>query len=1017
MDSTSGSFPHDPLLYLEHVVHEIGHYLPSQGPVRTFVHHNTLHHFEGQHFFDAIDSAAEVFGAQTALPEGTYQDFARQGRIAQSDVNRALVEYGVDGSPWLLGGSRRKFIRSLLYGAPQRLSLESLRWRLLERGYLRRFQDDVSPAKIARIMRADQKSTVVQRCEWLERYCERSRSWEVSWLAPLIESLGISEIGEADWRVEHSLGLLWIASTRVADLVHRSANVAGRAARDRLRIRSWVEELINPYLIKFTSSFLDLGLAHLTLTDRSHGLLHTFLSHFRNSSLARPPWLRGDLSPFEGLTGGAALLQLLELEGIAPTEWKEYLLEKALILKGWGGLVYQGERGVAGLAARTTLADFLAVRLLLERMARAYFVEQPYPQRSEVRGSLSSFGAVTGREASEEASQDRATTAYHIFRALQLFPAAGSEVLQLSDGDLQRMVDVVVEYGSARRLRVWQAAYEWNLYSRVAAALLHHNSESGGSVGRAQIQERVPTCQVVCCIDDREESFRRYLEELSPDYQTFGTAGFFGVDAEFHSIYERAAPFCPANVVPSRRVEITAKRGSERRLLGFLKFRTRLLDASMFVENQSRSLLRGWVLALGGLLALVPLSLSTLCPGWMHRVRVYLTKTLLNPADESAVVYAEEQGEDDDGASRFTLDEMAHRVRTLLVTTGLAKQLGPLVVIIGHGSFSTNNPYRSAYDCGACGGRPGRVNSRVFALMANRPDVRERVAAAGVHIPEGTHFVGAFHNTCTDAVEYFDVDALPASHRKLFERFSADVEVARARNAYERCRRFDDVTVHSAAEALAHVESRAHHIAQPRPEYGHATNAICVVGRRACTQGLFLDRRAFLVSYDKSIDPNVTALRNLLRAVIPVCMGINLEYLFSALDNQVYGAGTKLPHNVTSLVGIMTGYCSDLRTGLPAQMVEIHEPTRLMVIVEQEPERLLEIIESEAELGRVIKNHWVTLFAYRAEQNELFVYDHTDTFSRFEEMTVRLPRFSSSLAWVAGKKGHLDFVEIGGAVV
>jgi len=47
-------------------------------------------------------------------------------------------------------------------------------------------------------------------------------------------------------------------------------------------------------------------------------------------------------------------------------------------------------------------------------------------------------------------------------------------------------------------------------------------------------------------------------------------------------------------------------------------------------------------------------------------------------------------------------------------------------------------------------------------------------------------------------------------------------------------------------------------------------------------------------------------MARILSAVIPVCGGINLEYLFSRIDNSVYGAGTKLPHNVIGLLGLLT---------------------------------------------------------------------------------------------------------------
>lgn len=119
-----------------------------------------------------------------------------------------------------------------------------------------------------------------------------------------------------------------------------------------------------------------------------------------------------------------------------------------------------------------------------------------------------------------------------------------------------------------------------------------------------------------------------------------------------------------------------------------------------------------------------------------------------------------------------------------------------------------------------------------------------------------------------------------------------------------------------------HVEERAEHLAQPRPEYGHCTNAVCYVGRRDAVRGLFLDRRAFLVSYDATVDTDDTFLKGQLGAVILVCGGISLEYYFSFVDNEGYGCGTKLPHNVTGLVGVMNGQSSDLRTGLLWQMVE-----------------------------------------------------------------------------------------------
>ncbi|MFM8987038.1 MAG: putative inorganic carbon transporter subunit DabA, partial [Planctomycetia bacterium] len=71
----------------------------------------------------------------------------------------------------------------------------------------------------------------------------------------------------------------------------------------------------------------------------------------------------------------------------------------------------------------------------------------------------------------------------------------------------------------------------------------------------------------------------------------------------------------------------------------------------------------------------------------------------------------------------FTVDEMAGSVRRLLEDVGMTTGFARLVVVLGHGSTSLNNPHESAYDCGACGGGRGGANARAFALMANDPRV------------------------------------------------------------------------------------------------------------------------------------------------------------------------------------------------------------------------------------------------------------------------------------------------------
>ena len=48
-----------------------------------------------------------------------------------------------------------------------------------------------------------------------------------------------------------------------------------------------------------------------------------------------------------------------------------------------------------------------------------------------------------------------------------------------------------------------------------------------------------PAAQVFFCIDEREESMRRALEEVDPDVETFSAAGYFGVAVNYKGIDDR----------------------------------------------------------------------------------------------------------------------------------------------------------------------------------------------------------------------------------------------------------------------------------------------------------------------------------------------------------------------------------------------------------------------------------------------------------------------------------------------
>ncbi|HEV2448424.1 MAG TPA: putative inorganic carbon transporter subunit DabA, partial [Candidatus Sulfopaludibacter sp.] len=620
------------------------------------------------------------------------------------------------------------------------------------------------------------------------------------------------------------------------------------------------------------------------------------------------------------------------------------LQSELLALPGWGGLMRRMEQAPALArheSAPASLMDFLAVRLTMARVAARMGAAEAAPEESPLKTR-------------EKRRLSRAARVYDAARVVSL---SADEVTRLSEAEWMAFLNEVKSCNGLERRRIFHLAYERRHEREILSGLASHRSYRGLSQFAAR-----PAAQVFFCIDEREESMRRALEEADPDVETLSSAGYFGVAIDYKGIDDpHSAAFCPVVVQP-RHAVLEQPKAEDSALLEKRRWRRRLLGGLMRQSFlSSKTLLRGWLSTSAlGLLSAVPLIGHLLAPRRYAQLREWMNKAFLpEPRTELTLMRntAQSQGAMTGLLTGFAPAEKTERVASVLGPAGLTRGFARLVVVLGHGSTSLNNPHESAHDCGACGGRRGGPNARLFAAMANRAEVRERLRERGIRIPADTWFIGGYHDTCSDDVELYDLEALPATHAADLDRVRASLDRAKARNAHERSRRFESCSPQaSAQDALRHVEERSEHLAEPRPEYGHCTNAVCIIGRRRLTRGLFLDRRAFLASYDAGQDPDGQSLGAVLAAVVPVCAGISLEYYFSFVDNGRYGCGTKLPHNVTGLVGVMDGHASDLRTGLPWQMVEIHEPVRILFVIEASPKLLMKALDASPALKQLLVN-------------------------------------------------------------
>jgi uncharacterized protein YbcC (UPF0753/DUF2309 family) len=688
-------------------------------------------------------------------------------------------------------------------------------------------------------------------------------------------------------------------------------------------------------LTKWLGTFLDQGRAEWSMPNREQGFYEAFRAVARHD---------GDIPDAAAITDlpDRPVDAIRErLEAYPAGEWDDILAFHLAALPGWTGFIRQrvAEESAWQSTYPITLPGYLAVRLTL----------------------LNLFDA-------------------------PLTPPEGAG----AGGDVDD--DAEIRDDRVPLPEVWLSAWEATYRSELVDPI----TDASESLAGDATDDR-PDAQLVFCIDTRSEIIRRHIEAAG-DYDTHGYAGFFGIPMRYSEYDSKVTvDACPPIVDARHRIAdcpantADDDRGVYDRWHATLDAGKRAVTRLKYNAATAFSFVEGAGVGYGTALAA-----RTLLPG---RVYDLLATTDDRVPDDHA--FCEPTLDGDSGTGHelpvgLTLEERVEYAATAFELMGW-EQFARVVVFAGHASQTANNPFDSSLDCGACAGNPGGPSARVLATICNDDAVRAKLRERGIEIPEDTVFVAGEHNTTTDEVELYDGD-VPESHAADIEQLRDDLEVARAGAAAERAEDMGAVTDRAddlgadADSGVRETERRAADWAETRPEWGLAGNAAFVIGPRELTDGLDLDGRSFLHSYDWSTDPDGEALEAIMAGPMVVTQWINAQYYFATVDNGVYGSGSKVTHNPVGNVGVYQGNGGDLMTGLPLQSLmsadddPYHQPLRLSAVIHAPVDRVTDVLAEQDDLAELLDNGWLSLMVVDPEQ------DH------------RAFHYEKSLEWVPAEK-------------
>jgi uncharacterized protein YbcC (UPF0753/DUF2309 family) len=936
--------------------------IPHYWPIGSFIHHNPLKGFEHLHFKEGLSKAKSIFGGKVYMDSSYYMQEYNDGKIDttifEKNINKILSE---------------KSLNIPLTFAKTFLMEVSPKWNSLRIEFISKNE------KIDTSLYSYLKENSVY-------------SNESVWLDKLTKHMTLYEINDALF----------------------AYNKKDEVEKD---------------IIEFISRFLDEDQTTLNMPNRDLGMFEAF-KLYENFSYERS---------VEDYV--QEMLKELAVEDV-----ESYFLTHLLKLHGWAGFIKyrsEDENYASQEEYPSSLIEYIAIRLHNEvksvknshLKSFSEFNEYSNKNQSDVilqilKHKNMLFGAEL--DALEENEETSKVLAEYIRKELNLDALQiqhSNEVLQ-SDLPLTKLAIIL------RQLReeegyIWLKSLEDSYINSYVNKVTNVKIEN----------EKKIDASATFCLDVRSEVMRRSIESKGA-YKTFGAGGFLGIPINFVEFDKAHELFLSPAIVDCNNVifelpieshdEYSSKKGmnkTTKKVLSDLKnnpytpyimveaigwiFGINLFGKTFMPKQTNKFLskfkpnkpktrytldklsdyeIEYYVKKLHTKIihdVLTDSSKEEYSEIEIEAIRnqlLFETKLKFNLSDEILTklttaykITPEDYEYQKNKLSMvgFTLDEKVMYLNNYLRMIGQVNDFPKIVTVIGHGSVSDNNPFESALDCGACGGNISLPNTRALCMIANSIDVREKLQDKGINIPTSTKFIPGLHITSTDEIKFYDLDILSDEDEISFSKIVKDFNEASQLSRLER------------AQALPYTETENDIViksmdwSEPRPEWGLAKNLGVFAGPRKFTKHLELSNRFFMHSYDWNIDTeDAEILTRIFDGPLVVGEWINLEHYFSTVDNHIYGAGSKVYHNIVSKIGVFTGNYSDLKIGLPSQSVYLdgeayHEPVRLLSFVEAPLALVGKAVENSI-AKEFILNEWIRPIIIDREAKKVYSYEDGD---------------------------------------